>query len=83
MAFPDREKLEIQCQSTIQFNFGSICDEVKRLTSSGHISKEGESILLRQVRNFGNAAIRTCTNHIETYTVTRPNRDQQPNNLKG
>ena len=66
----DRQELEIKIKSTIQFNFGTICDTIDRTVTDDSLAHA----LKRVVRNNGNDAIRIISNHLEHVNVSRNHR---------
>lgn len=76
----DRDKLATQAESTIEWNFGQICDLFKDLEAAGKLSHTECEDLQRKVRRFGNNAIRVIGQHLSYYNVTqRP--DKLPVNI--
>lgn len=70
----DRQKLSIQCTATIQFHFGSICDEVDAFVLNGILTKEQGEAFKRRIRRHGNNAIVVIDNHLEYWHVSRNHR---------
>jgi len=60
-----------QCTKTIQFEFGTICDEIQRMSSEGFISRGTAAHLKQKVRFNGNRAINVISNHIEQYDIQK------------
>ncbi len=75
----ERQKFELQCRATIQFNFGSICDDIDRFISGGKLSREDGELLKRNVRNEGNDAIRVISNHLDFYKIARNHKKDHIN----
>jgi hypothetical protein len=67
----DRDKLSTQTQSTIEWNFGQICDLFGDLVSAGKITSTEADDLQRKVRRHGNNAIRVINAHLAYYNVTQ------------
>jgi hypothetical protein len=78
----DREKLEMSCRSTIEFNFGSICDVISRGIELKAIDPQFGEAMKRQVRKYGNDSIRVISNHLEYYNVSRNHRKDAINKTR-
>lgn len=62
-------------ESTIQFEFGQICDLIRDKISDKATAEE----LIKEVRRHGNNAIRVTDNHLDYVHVSRNYMKEYPN----
>lgn len=75
----DRDKLDLNCKSTIQFAFGSICDVIQDAVIAGSLNSDIGEAMKRKVRRHGNDAARVVSNHLDFYNISRNHRKDLPN----
>lgn len=60
----DRDRLADAIRLTIEYHFGTICDEIKRI-----VSPDQSDALVRIARKHGNRAIDVVDNHLDNYSI--------------
>lgn len=70
----DRQKLEIKIRSTIEFNFGSMCDAIGNSIANGTLDQGAGLSLQRLMRKYGNDAIRVIGNHLDYVNISTNHR---------
>jgi hypothetical protein len=75
----DRAKLETSIRGTVEWNFGTVCDEIVALVAAGALSAEQGEGLVKLVRRKGNDIIRVSINHLACYNVVRNHAVDQVN----
>lgn len=68
----DRDKLSLQIKGTIEFEFGTLADNVGAALHEVGINAESELCknTLKRIRDAGNNAIRVINNHVDNYNVS-------------
>ena len=69
-AVTDREKLVLQIDLTINFEFGSACDFVDKIHG---LTDQQRARLKSEIRTRGNNVKRVVSNHLTHYNVTHRN----------
>ncbi|GAC1334363.1 MAG: hypothetical protein NVSMB14_01430 [Isosphaeraceae bacterium] len=78
----EREGLSLKIRSTVQFEFGTLCDLIDEQRNNGKLSHETARHLKSSVRNKGNNILRVVDNHLEHVNVSRNYANEEINTAR-